>query len=201
MASVLSPSLRLFGSELRKEIRREQLHYESTLRWPLSPHAVRSGFETDEEEEEEEELISGLPAEPGITEIPRGELPEATSPEASSSEAAGETEPGAPSSGATSPRSGKKKKGPAPRMRYSLFHYDMPRHLKRVLPPSPPEKPPEYSSPVAVHTPAWSKLSLTTMEILNYIYPQPLSSYLCTHCNIMYRPLHSMRVLPVGLLY
>jgi hypothetical protein len=144
------------GSELRKEIRAEQLHHEGTLRWPLSPHATRSGFDTDEDEEakEEEEAFPG--PEEGA-EIPAGLPPapeDVSDPEASSSEAEDQT-----ASEPKTPR--RKKKAVAPRMRYSLFHYDLPRKLKRVVPPSPDEKPPEYSSPKPIHTPAWSKLPLT----------------------------------------
>ena len=119
---------------------------------PALPHAVRSGFDTDEDEEAfpagpvdgaEGEFSKGA-------EIPEGLPPDDAGPEASSSEA-GEGDDQAAST-ATSPR--RKKKAAAPRMRYSLFHYDLPRKLKRVLPKSPPEKPPEYSSPKPIHSPA-----------------------------------------------
>lgn len=138
--------------KLRKEIRAEQLHHEGTLRWPLSPHATRSGFDTDEDEEakEEEEAFPG--PEEGA-EIPAGLPPapeDVSDPEASSSEAEDQA-----ASEPKTPR--RKKKAVAPRMRYSLFHYDLPRKLKRVVPPSPDEKPPEYSSPKPIHTPAWIK--------------------------------------------
>ncbi|KAG0621449.1 hypothetical protein M758_3G020700 [Ceratodon purpureus] len=135
--------------KLRKEIRAEQLQYESTLRWPLSPHAVRSGFDTDDEEEEAfPEAEEGAGAE-----IPEGLPPspeDVSGPDPSSSEA-GESEDQGPKT------SRRKKKAAAPRMRYSLFHYDLPRRMKRVITHGPDEKPPEYSSPKPIHSPAWIK--------------------------------------------
>lgn len=142
------------GSELRKEIRAEQLHYEGTLRWPLSPHAVRSGFDTDEDEEEEafpEPEVGAEISDVGAgTELPEGLPAEDAAPEASSSEDQATSE-------ASTAR--RKKKASAPRMRYSLFHFDFPRRMKRVIRPSPPEKPVDYSPIKHVHSPSWGKLA------------------------------------------
>lgn len=134
---------RLRYQKLRKQIRAEQLQYQSTLRCPLSPQTIRSKFDSDEEEEEEQtegETMEGLPPSPSPEGIDRGDS-------SSGLESGG----GAANS--------KRKKQAVPRMRYSLFHYDNPRHLKRYpkAPTHTTEKEPEFSPIQHVHNPAWIK--------------------------------------------
>jgi hypothetical protein len=129
--------------ELRKQIREEQLHYESSLRWPLSPHAPRL---KDSSEDDESDYYAAAESEAtaGATEFPPPD-----SDAASSSDA-----------GSSTPR--KKNKREARRIRYSLFHYDLPRHVTPPTPPTrstTPDAPKEYSFPVTVRTPAYSKIS------------------------------------------
>ncbi|KAH9539000.1 hypothetical protein CY35_15G035700 [Sphagnum magellanicum] len=130
--------------KLRKQIRLDQLYYEKSLRWPLSPLASRISMSSDETSTESPTISEVEPVSPPGS--------PAAIPQIAGSEA------GSDMSGilTTTKTKEKKRLHLPPRIRYSLFQPN----ILVPQPPTPstrstsPEEPREYSSPFYHVTPA-----------------------------------------------